>query len=139
MACASAAWTGPRTRARLETILCDARTTRVLLTPTGQVQNLQALRDSITPAQRHALAARDLGCTTRGCTRPPALCDAHHLHHRADGGPTTMHNLVLLCRRHHVLWHAGKLRLHHLDVPWHPDQHDPPRQPFAELFDRAGP
>jgi hypothetical protein len=56
--------------------------------PPGQVQGLQPLRDSVTPAQRRALAARDLGCTARGCTRPPAMCDAHHLQHRADGGDT---------------------------------------------------
>ena len=78
-ACATAAWTGPQTRARIETLLCDARITRVLLSPLGQVTGFQPLRDSITPAQRRNLAARDLGCVVRGCTRPPAMCDAHHL------------------------------------------------------------
>ena len=78
-ACATAAWTGPQTRPRIEALLCDARITKVLLTPTGQVHSLQPLRDTITPAQRRALAARDLHCTARGCTRPPAMCDAHHL------------------------------------------------------------
>ena len=139
-ACATAAWSGPQTRARLEALLCDARITRVLLTPAGQVHGLQPLRDSVTPKQRRALAARDLGCTARGCTRPPAMCDAHHLHHRADGGATTMDNLVLLCRRHHVLWHLGTLRLHHLTVPWHRDQQTagPPPDPLSDLFP-AGP
>ncbi|MCW2678712.1 MAG: putative endonuclease, partial [Frankiales bacterium] len=72
----------------------------------------------VTKAQRRALAARDLGCAAIGCTRPPAMCDAHHLQARADGGPSTLHNLVLLCRRHHVLWHLGKLTLDDLHVPW---------------------
>ena len=27
-------------------------------------------------------------------------------------------NLVLLCRRHHVLWHRGRLTLEDLHVPW---------------------
>ena len=121
-ACAVAAWTGPQTRARIETMLCDARISRVLLDPVGQVQGLQPLRDSVTPRQRRELAARDLGCAVRGCTRPPAMCDAHHLRSRADGGPTDIGNLVLLCRRHHVLWHLGKIGLHHLDVRWHPDR-----------------
>ena len=138
-ACATAAWTGPQTRARIETLLCDARITRVLLSPLGQVTGFQPLRDSITPAQRRNLAARDLGCAARGCTRPPALCDAHHVQARADGGPTTMDNLVLLCRRHHVLWHQGKLQLHHLNVPWHPEQTTAPPGPLDELFDEAGP
>jgi hypothetical protein len=117
-ACAVAAWTGPQTRSRVETILCDARITRVLLDDVGQVTGLQPLRDTVTKAQRRALAARDLGCAARGCTRPPAFCDAHHLTARADGGATTMANLVLLCQRHHVLWHLGKLTLDDLHVPW---------------------
>ena len=31
--------------------------------------------------------------------------DAHHLEHWADGGCTSLDNLALLCRRHHVLAH----------------------------------
>ena len=134
-ACATGAWTGPQTRARIEALLCDARITRVLLTPLGQVRGFEPLRDSVTPAQRRNLAARDVHCVVRGCTRPPAMCDAHHLRHRADGGATTMDNLVLLCRRHHVLWHQGKIQLHHLHVPWHPEQSGaPPPAPLDELF-----
>ena len=93
-------------------MLCDARISRVLLDTLGQVRGLEALRDTVTPAQRRALAARDTGCTARGCTRPPALCDAHHL--------------VLLCRRHRVLWHLGRLTLADLHAPWHPAGADPP-------------
>ena len=51
-ACAVAAWTGPQTRARIETVLCDARISRVLLDDVGQVKELEALRDSVTAAQR---------------------------------------------------------------------------------------
>ena len=140
-ACATAAWSGPQTRSRIEALLCDARITRVLLSPLGQVHGFQPLRDSVTPAQRRTLAARDLGCAVRGCTRPPAMCDAHHLNRRWDGGETTMDNLVLLCRRHHVLWHLGKIQLHHLTVPWHPDQQQTAAPPdvLSELFTRAGP
>jgi hypothetical protein len=59
------------------------------------------------------------------------MCDAHHLRRRADGGATTLDNLVLLCRRHHVLWHLGKIDLHDLTVPWHPEQQPgaPPPDP----------
>ena len=120
-ACATAAWTGPATRPVLEAALCEARISRVLLDGVGQVRGLEALRDTVTKAQRRALAARDVTCTARGCTRPPAMCDAHHLEHRQDGGATTLANLVLLCRRHHVLWHLGKLDLQDLHIPWHPD------------------
>jgi hypothetical protein len=34
-------------------------------------------------------------------------CDAHHIEHWVDGGPTSLDNLVLLCRRHHRLVHEG--------------------------------
>ena len=124
--CPIGAWTGPQTRTLVETILCDARLTRVLLDTRGQVTSLQSLGDSITTTQRRALAARDHGCAVRGCTRPPAGCDAHHLDHRADGGATTIDNLVLLCRRHHTQWHQGRLTLRQLHVPWIDGRHDPP-------------
>ncbi|HWG93802.1 MAG TPA: HNH endonuclease signature motif containing protein, partial [Mycobacteriales bacterium] len=117
----------------LEALLCDARLTRVLLDATGQVHSLEILTDTVTASQRRALAARDLGCAARGCTRPPAACDAHHLVEVSRGGATTLSNLVLLCRRHHVLWHRGQLRLTDLHVPWHPDARStgPPGRPAA--------
>lgn len=90
--CAVGAWTGPQTRSRIEALLCDARITRVLLDSLGQVTGLEAISDTVTAAQRRALAARDRGCAVRGCTRPPAMCDAHHLQSRADGGPTDLAN-----------------------------------------------
>jgi hypothetical protein len=93
-ACATGAWTGPATRARIEALLCDARISRVLLQPRGQVQGRESVRGEISRAQRRALVARDRGCVHRGCTRPPAFCDAHHLTAREDGGQTTLDNLV---------------------------------------------
>jgi len=50
---------------------------------------------------------RDGGCRFPGCDRPPGWCDAHHIVHWAHGGPTALDNLVLLCRPHHRLLHAG--------------------------------
>ena len=113
-----APWTGPQTRARIEAVLCDARISRLLLDPRGTVLSLESLTDQITAAQRRAVSARDRQCVVRGCTRPPAFCDVHHLTHREDGGVTAVENLVLLCRRHHVLWHRGVIALHDLHVPW---------------------
>jgi hypothetical protein len=119
LGCATAAWSGPQTRARIEALLCDARISRLLLDSTGQAQSLQSLTGAVTAAQRRLLAARDLGCTARRCTVPAAFCDAHHLVRSADGGPTTIDDLVLLCRRDHVLWHKGRIGLRDLRVPWH--------------------
>jgi hypothetical protein len=116
--CATGSWTGPTTRAQIATLLCDARVQRVVLDETGQVVSLTSGTDQITAAQRRAVAARDRCCTSKGCSRPAAFCDVHHLWARADGGPTTVDNLVLLCRRHHVMWHRQQLGLTDLRVPW---------------------
>jgi hypothetical protein len=64
----------------------------------------------ISPAQRTALAVRDGGCVFPGCQRPLAWCDAHHLWHWIDGGPTDLPNLALLCRAHHRAVHEGGWR-----------------------------
>jgi hypothetical protein len=65
----------------------------------------------IQPAQRMALAVRDGGCVFPGCDRPLAWCDAHHLQHWVDGGPTDLDNLALLCRAHHRTVHEGGWQL----------------------------
>ena len=48
-----------------------------------------------------ALVVRDRTCAFPGCDTPTSRCDAHHIEHWADGGPTSLGNLVLLCRYHH--------------------------------------
>jgi Domain of unknown function (DUF222)/HNH endonuclease len=65
----------------------------------------------VQPAQRSALAVRDRGCVVPGCDRPLAWCDAHHLWHWVDGGPTDLANLALLCRAHHRAVHEGGWQL----------------------------
>jgi hypothetical protein len=116
--CATGAWTGPATRALVETLQCDARSDRLTVDAAGRAVSLEALTDTITRAQRRAVAARDRCCVAKGCTRPPAFCDVHHLRALADGGATEIDNLVLLCRRHHVMWHRQQLTLIDLRTPW---------------------
>ena len=62
-------------------------------------------------AMRRALAARDKHCRFPGCDMPPAWTDAHHIEHWANGGPTKLFNLILMCRRHHRLVHEGRWQL----------------------------
>jgi hypothetical protein len=65
-----------------------------------------------TAAQLKALTVRDGGCIYPGCARTPAFCDAHHVRHWADGGETSVANMVLLCRHHHRTLHAGQWSIH---------------------------
>ena len=93
--CASGAWTGPQTRARIETLLCDARITRVLLQPHGQVATLQTLTDPVTKAQRKALGGprprlrRPRLHPATGVLRrpPPRAPRARRLHPSGQPGP----------------------------------------------------
>jgi len=58
---------------------------------------------TIPPALRRALHHRDQGCRFPGCGL--RFTQGHHLRHWAHGGPTTLSNLALLCRRHHRAVH----------------------------------
>ena len=58
------------------------------------------------------LGIRDGGCVFPGCHRVPGWCDAHHVVPWTRGGATDLDNLVLVCRRHQVLLHEGRWRLH---------------------------
>jgi hypothetical protein len=44
------------------------------------------------------------------------FCDAHHIEHWADGGPTRLRNLVLLCRTHHRAVHEGGYRVEYAET-----------------------
>jgi hypothetical protein len=79
---------------------CDAAITRI--TGLGELeQEVTHAGRSIPPATRRALIARDHHCVFPGCDRPAPWCDGHHLVHWADGGPTRLDNLGLVCGTHH--------------------------------------
>ncbi len=101
---------GPISPAAARRLACDARIIPVVLGGEGQPLDVGRSQRLVTVPQRRALAARDAGCAFPGCDRPPAWCDAHHIIHWSDGGPTDLANLVLLCRHHHR-------RIHH--DGWH--------------------
>lgn len=55
-----------------------------------------------TPAQRIAIANRDLGCVTPGCEAPPGWCEGHHWKQNwASGSTTNLDDGALLCSLHH--------------------------------------
>jgi hypothetical protein len=71
--------------------------------PDGRVVEIGARTRTIPPALRRALHHRDRGCRFPGCG--VRVGQGHHIHHWAQGGPTTLSNLALLCRRHHHAVH----------------------------------
>ena len=71
----------------------------------GHVVEVATRTRTIPPALRRALHHRDRGCRFPGCGLP--LGQGHHIRHWAQGGPTTLSNLTLLCRRHHRAIHEG--------------------------------
>ena len=84
---------------------CDAAIIPAVLGSRGEVLDLGRTVRLASPKQVQALWIRDKGCTFPGCSRPPAWCDAHHVWHWCDGGPTDLLNLALLCPRHHTIVH----------------------------------
>ena len=92
-------------------LACDASLTRVLEDDAGNVLDIGRRSRIIPRAMAHALRIRDGGCRYPGCCQRTRV-DAHHIKHWAEGGETSMENLVRLCRFHHGLLHKGEYRLH---------------------------
>ena len=88
-------------------LACDASRRTVLENERGEVLNI-GRRSRIVPWHiAHALRLRDGGCRFPGCNRH-RWTDAHHIRHWADGGETSLENLVTLCRYHHRELHRGE-------------------------------
>jgi 5-methylcytosine-specific restriction endonuclease McrA len=84
-------------------LACDASRVVMRHDSDGRVVEIGARTRTIPPALRRALLHRDRGCRFPGCGLP--FGQGHHLRHWAHGGPTTLSNLALLCRRHHRAVH----------------------------------
>ena len=84
-------------------LACDASRVVMRHDQDGRVVEVGARTRTIPPALRRALQHRDRGCRFPGCGLP--LGEGHHVRHWAQGGPTTLSNLALLCRRHHRAVH----------------------------------
>jgi hypothetical protein len=108
--------TGPLSPGAARRLACDAAITRVVMAPRSEPLDVGRRTSVVPPAIRRAVICRDRRCRFPGCDRPQSWCDAHHVLHRADGGPTSLANLVLLCRRHHRMVHErGGFTLEMLD------------------------
>jgi 5-methylcytosine-specific restriction endonuclease McrA len=94
-------------------LACDA--TRVVRRQDadGRVTEIGARTRTIPPALRRALQHRDRACRFPGCG--VRFAEGHHIRHWAHGGPTTLSNLALLCRRHHRAVHEEGYQVERLD------------------------
>jgi Domain of unknown function (DUF222)/HNH endonuclease len=84
-------------------LACDASRVVMRHGQDGRVVEVEARTRTIPPALRRALHHRDRGCRFPGCG--VRFGQGHHIRHWAQGGPTTLSNLALLCRRHHRAVH----------------------------------
>jgi 5-methylcytosine-specific restriction endonuclease McrA len=88
---------------------CDASRTWMRHDSEGNVLEVGRRTRTIPPALRRALLHRDQVCRFPGCGL--RFVQGHHIQHWAQGGPTTLANLVLLCRRHHRAVHEDGFRI----------------------------
>ena len=118
-------------------LACDASRVVMRHDPDGRVVEVGARARTIPPAIRRALHHRDHGCRFPGCG--VRFGQAHHIRHWAQGGPTTLSNLAMLCRRHHRAVHEegyhverhrdGELKFRRPDGRHLPDVPPPPSIP----------
>jgi hypothetical protein len=96
---------GPISAEEALRLACDAQITRVITDAASRPLDVGRTMRIPPPWLRRALIARDRGCAFPACGRAPSWCDPHHIKHWTKDGPSALHNLVLLCRRHHRLIH----------------------------------
>ena len=122
-------------------LACDAGRVVMRHDADGRVVEVGARTRTIPPALRRALQHRDRGCRFPGCG--VRVAEGHHIHHWARGGPTTLSNLAMLCRRHHRAVHEegyqiaraadGMLTFRRPNGWLLPDAPDPPTLPLDPM------
>ncbi|MDX6628736.1 MAG: hypothetical protein QOH00_982, partial [Gaiellales bacterium] len=98
---------GPLSPETAERLACDAR--RLTLKPSGRDLVHSRVGRCASYAQQRALHKRSCHCQYPACTATREL-EAHHLTPVERAGKTELHNLILLCPRHHKLLHDHHIR-----------------------------
>lgn len=87
-------------------------TTAPTLPARANAQPSPRAKQSIPPALRRAVLARDRHrCRVPGCTHS-TFVDVHHGLPRSEGGRQEASNLLILCSAHHRATHRGELLIH---------------------------
>jgi 5-methylcytosine-specific restriction endonuclease McrA len=118
-------------------LACDASRVVMRHDADGRITEVGVRTRTVPASLRRALQHRDRGCRFPGCGL--RYTQGHHIRHWAQGGPTKLSNLVLLCRRHHRSVHEdgfqverladGELRFRHPRGWLIPDAPEPPAVP----------
>jgi len=91
--------------ATVRRLACDADVVPAVLGGESEILDVGREARLVTTPIWRALVLRDRHCRFPGCSRPPVMCHGHHVQHWADGGSTSLDNLVLLCGLHHRVLH----------------------------------
>ena len=113
----------PITAGAARRLACTADLIPAVLGGASEVLDLGRARRLFSPAQRKAMAIRDVTCRADGCDIPAAWCEAHHANQPwTHGGRTDLADGALLCSWHHHRAHdhryqterfpTGHLRFH---------------------------
>ena len=87
-------------------LACDSDLVVVVEDQNGEPLSVGRKTRAVPAALHRALGARDRGCRFPGCGRK-RFVEAHHIEHWANGGATSLSNLILLCSAHHTALHEG--------------------------------
>ena len=68
----------PITAGQARRLACTAKVLPAVLGGTSEILDLGRARRLFSPAQRKAMAIRDVTCRAEGCEIPAAWCEAHH-------------------------------------------------------------
>lgn len=88
-------------------LCCDSHAVVITEDEKGEPLSIGRKTRIVPTAIQRALRARDKNCCTfPGCHNGRYL-HSHHVEHWSNGGETSLHNLLLLCSKHHTLVHEG--------------------------------
>ena len=93
--------------ARLRQLGCDA-TLKTLIERNGEAIATGREKPTVSPELKLKVRSRDRICRYPGCAVPATRCDAHHIDHWIDGGPTEAWNVLSQCEHHHNRHHEGE-------------------------------
>ena len=107
-------------------LACDCGVVHMVEDHTGTTISVGRKTRSIPASMKRALLKRDTTCRFPGCCNR-IYVEGHQIHHWANGGETSLGNLIGLCDHHHRFVHEYGYRIE-LDEHQQPRFYDPKGQ-----------